>query len=328
YIYLYLSFMIKSIVKGYVAGRKQRPDMIWASSPPIFVGLAGWILAKLLRARFALDIRDIWPASAVAAGQISDSGFAFKVGKRLEKFLYGRADVISCVAVPMQEYIQQYTDTAVEVVYNGVEVNSLGHSLSKDNMLDQFSSNEKSKKILYAGNFGHVQQLDLLIDAVADIRDRELQQKWEVFFLGGGAKEEKLEEIFRSHGLTEVVHFLDPVPKEEVFDYLQAADVLFIHLQDSEVLRLTIPSKVFDYMLANRPLLAGIHGEGRKIIDAVEGNYIFDSGSEESLKQAFKALDESITENGYPDNASTVVEQYSRKRQAKGVNRMFELAVN
>src|SRR5699024_4735202 len=228
YIYLYLSFMIKSIVKAYVAGRKQRPDVVWASSPPIFVGLAGWVIAKLLGARFALDIRDIWPASAVAAGQISDSGLAFKVGKRLEKFLYGRADVISCVAVPMQEYIQQYTDTAVEVVYNGVEVNSLGHSLSKDNILDQFSSNEKSKKILYAGNFGHVQQLDLLIDAVADLRDRELQQNWEVFFLGGGAKKEKLEALVRSHGLTEVIHFLDPVPKEEVFDYLQAADVLFI----------------------------------------------------------------------------------------------------
>src|SRR5699024_8701806 len=111
-----------SIWKGVAVGRKQKPEVVWASSPPIFVGLSGWMVAKLLGARFALDVRDIWPDSAVAAGQISDSGFAYKVGRWIEQFLYRNADVISCVATPMQQYIQQYTDTDVEVVYNGVEV--------------------------------------------------------------------------------------------------------------------------------------------------------------------------------------------------------------
>src|SRR5699024_8433200 len=326
YIYLYLSFMIKSIVKGYLAGRKQKPDVIWASSPPIFVGLSGWVVAKLLGAKFALDIRDIWPASAVAAGQISDSGFAYTMGRWMEKFLYRSADVISCVATPMQQYIRQYTSIKVEVIYNGVEVpaDSMDSSSVDADVLEETSTTNGSHKILYAGNFGHVQQLDLLIDAVADLRDTGLQQNWEVFFLGGGAKKEKLKELVRSHGLTERIHFLDPVPKEEVFDYLQAADVLFIHLQDSEVLRLTIPSKVFDYMLANRPLLAGIEGEGKDIINAVEGNYIFKPGSKKSLKQALKALDASIAEHGCPDNASAVVKRYSRKRQSEGVNRLFK----
>lgn len=329
YIYLYLSFMIKSVIKGYSVGRKQKPDVVWASSPPIFVGLAGWMLAKLLGCGFALDIRDIWPDSAVAAGQISDSGFAYKVGRWMEKFLYRHAEVITCVATPMKEYIEQYTDTEVEVIYNGVEISADGEANSKnDNRLEEYSSLKDSKKILYAGNFGHVQQLDLLIEAFAEIDREELNRDWELFFVGGGAQEENLTALVESLDLADRVHFLGFVPKQEVFGYLRSADVLFIHLQDSEVLRLTIPSKVFDYMLADRPLLTGIHGEGKEIIESVDGNVTFESGNKVSLVRAIKELDKTIYQNGSPDNASTVKETYSRESQSQKLNRILHETFN
>lgn len=326
YIYLYLSFMIKSIFKGYTVGKRQKPNVVWASSPPIFVGLAGWILAKLLRTSFALDIRDIWPDSAVAAGQISDSGFAFKVGKWMEKFLYRNADVVTCVATPMQQYIQQYTDTKVEVVYNGVAVSANitenGHAAS--NRLEEPATAKDAKKMLYAGNFGHVQQLDLLIEAFAELDAEELNGKWELFFVGGGAKEEKLKNLVKAYDLDKQVHFLGFVPKTEVFSYLKSADALFIHLQDSDVLRLTIPSKVFDYMLADRPLLTGIYGEGKDIIESVEGNFTFKSGNKEDLKQMMSRMDQSISKNPFPSNAVKVKETYSRKNQSKKLNRLLK----
>lgn len=325
YIYLYLSFMVKSVVQGYKVGRKQKPNVIWASSPPIFVGLAGWLLAKLLGARFALDIRDIWPDSAVAAGQISDSGFSYKVGRWMEKFLYNNADLITCVARPMREYIQELTDVDVEVIYNGVEVSAdeNGNRTVKDGRLTEQATLADSRKILYAGNFGHVQQLDLLVEAFAEIDTNQFQEDWEIFFVGGGAKEESLSSLVKSHDLSDRVHFMGFVPKQEVFDYLKSADVLFIHLQDSEVLRLTIPSKVFDYMLADRPLLAGIHGEGKEIIDSVEGNAIFKSGNKQSLIKALKELDQAIGQNGSPDNASKVRKKFSRESQSKKLNKIL-----
>jgi glycosyltransferase involved in cell wall biosynthesis len=330
YIYLYLSFLVKSVLKGYSVGYKQKPDVVWASSPPIFVGLAGWLLAKLLGVSFALDIRDIWPDSAVAAGQLSDSGFAYKVGRGLEKFLYRHADVITCVAQPMKDYIQQFTDTGIEVIYNGVEVSADQNEIptGKTDHLEEAASSESSKKILYAGNFGHVQQLDLLIDAFADIDTGALQEEWELFFVGGGAKEEGLTSLVESYELTDKIHFLGFVPKKDVFDYLKSADVLFIHLQDSEVLRLTIPSKVFDYMLADRPLLAGIHGEGKEIIDSVEGNAIFKSGNKQSLIKAWKELDQTTNPNGLPENAAKVRKKFSRESQSKKLNIIFEEEFN
>lgn len=328
YIYLYLSFFFKSIFKGLRIGLKQKPDVVWASSPPIFVGLAGWVLAKMLSANFALDIRDIWPDSAVAAGQISDSGFSYKVGRQLEKFLYRHADVITCVATPMQKYIQEYTDTEVEVIYNGVELSSNGIGESNNlesSILNNWTTYKTSKKILYAGNFGHVQQLDLLIDAFAEIQNEDLEEEWEIFFLGGGVQKENLEQKIILNNISEKIHLLNPVPKEDVFDYLISADVLFIHLMDSEVLRLTIPSKVFDYMLANKPLLAGIYGEGKNIIENIDGNITFRSGDQEHLKEAFKEMDQKISGiSGRLNNAQTVKAKYSRESQSKKLHRIFK----
>jgi glycosyltransferase involved in cell wall biosynthesis len=326
YIYIYLSFLIKSVFRGFIVGLKQKPEIIWASSPPIFVGLAGWILSKVLGAGFALDIRDIWPDSAVAADQISDSGFAYKVGKTIEKFLYKHADLITCVAEPMKRYIQTYTETDIHIIYNGVDVDKLDvrDIDGSTNILNKYATNSEAKKILYAGNFGHVQELDLLIKAVYELDIANLNNAWEVFFLGAGAKETYLRELVESMELKGQIHFLDPVPKEEVFDYLQAADALFIHLQDSEVLRLTIPSKVFDYMLANRPLLSGIYGEGREIIGSVEGNFVFDSGSKEQLQKSLKKLDKAISINGTPENAIKVRSRFSRKNQSKKLHAILQ----
>lgn len=326
YIYLYLSFMAKSIIKGYSVGKQQKPDVVWASSPPIFVGLAGWVLAKLLRAEFALDVRDIWPASAVAAGQISDSGFAYRAGRWMEKFLYKQADLITCVAGPMKRYIRGYTSTNVEIIYNAVEVSAGASEKDKslNNRLEELTASGEVKKILYAGNLGHVQQLDLLVEAFDELKAKSLSHEWEVFFLGGGAQKENLVDLVESRELKDVFHFLDPVPKEEVFEYLKSADVLFIHLMDSEVLRLTIPSKVFDYMLADRPLLTGIHGEGKKIIQSVDGNVLFQSGSKESLIHAIKKLDEAITIQDHPENAKRVMNKYSRRNQASKLDQSLK----
>src|SRR5699024_10937576 len=159
-------------------------------------------VAKLLGARFALDVRDIWPDSAVAAGQISDSGFAYKVGRWIEQFLYRNADVISCVATPMQQYIQQYTDTDVEVVYNGVEVSAdaNGSSSVDANALEEAASSNGSHKILYAGNFGHVQQLEVLINAYAEL-EAGVVKNLSLYFLGGGARKKNLVTLVEEHNL-------------------------------------------------------------------------------------------------------------------------------
>jgi hypothetical protein len=89
------------------------------------VGLSGVALSRLFRVPLVLDIRDIWPASAVGTGQISAQGRAYRYGEKMEKYVYDRAVHITCVARPMQEYIHTKTETPVTVGYNGTRASDV-----------------------------------------------------------------------------------------------------------------------------------------------------------------------------------------------------------
>lgn len=330
YIYLYLSFMLKSIFTGLWVGWQSKPDILWATSPPLFAGMAGWVVARILGARFVLDIRDVWPDSAVAAGQLSQSGIGYGVGRWMEKFLYRHADLISCVAEPMKEYIKKHTDTPVEVVYNGMDLAGMPETLTIDESghspLESATSRSGSRKIVYAGNFGHVQQIDILVEAMWKLGG-SLNHDWEVFLIGDGAQKSALLELVKEYGLTDVIHFIDPVPKVEVFGYLKSADLLFIHLMDSEVLRLTIPSKVFDYMIVDRPMLVGIRGQGEQIVSSKYGNTTFRPGDLDDLISSLENIDSNIdTYLRKVSNSDLIREIYNRKAQSEKLNtRIMEM---
>ena len=108
YLKHYLSFIPGSIKAAKKLKRNGwKPDVIWVSSPPLFTGISGWIIKKIMKAPFIFDIRDIWPDTAVAAGQLSETGKAYKVGRFLELFLYKRADRLTCVSTPMKKYLDE-----------------------------------------------------------------------------------------------------------------------------------------------------------------------------------------------------------------------------
>jgi len=110
YILHYLSFMISSLIYG-LLNTDSTYDYIIVSSPPLFIGVSGLILSKVKRAKYILDVRDIWPDSAVSTGQLSDDGFLYKFSKKLEKFLSsgpsdGLLSSYSCVYV-MKNYLKR-----------------------------------------------------------------------------------------------------------------------------------------------------------------------------------------------------------------------------
>jgi len=91
----YTSYMISSLVKGMIV---TKPDVIVATSPPIFAALSALIVAKLRRVRFILDVRDIWPESAIQMGSVN-SRLVIKILEYVEQSLYKNADQI-VVATP------------------------------------------------------------------------------------------------------------------------------------------------------------------------------------------------------------------------------------
>jgi glycosyltransferase involved in cell wall biosynthesis len=285
YIRHYTSFMVGSAWLG-VKQRLTRwkPDVIWASSPPLFVGLSGVALSRLCRVPLVVDIRDIWPASAVGAGQLAAAGRACRFGERMEQYVYDRAAHITCVARPMQDYIRTKTETPVTVVYNGVKASDVADEPGRHR------SSTEDRTLLYAGNLGRAQQLDLLIRAWANVHGRNGHGRWTMKLLGTGAVEHDLKQLARQLGADDSIVFAPPVSRRDAAREMTRAAALSVSLQPDKVFERTIPSKVFDCMAAGRPILAGVAGEGREILESTGANICYRPGDREDLERSLERL--------------------------------------
>lgn len=319
YIRHYSSFMVGS---SWLGSRRRlsrwKPDVIWASSPPLFVGLSGAVLSRLFGVPLVLDVRDIWPASAVGTGQLSQGGRAYRIGTRMEQYVYDKAAHITCVARPMQEYIRSRTKTPVSIVYNGTMACDIVESGS--NLCSQ-----DEHVLLYAGNLGRAQQLDLLIRAWASVSGQNGASRWMVRLLGSGASEGYLRELAVDLGVADRVKFCSPVSRPESIQQMRDAAVLCVSLQANGAFERTIPSKVFDCMAQGKPVLAGIAGEGRRLLESTGANLCYDPGDQQGLERALHRLMREyvgLRALAY-DNAKLIRREYTRERAVEALERVL-----
>lgn len=284
YISHYLSFMFGAIKAA--ARHKGKFDVVWASSPPLFTAIAGLVIARARKARFCLDIRDIWPESAVVAGQISGSGMLFKSAKVAEKVLYQVADLITCVARPMAAHIKSIAPKQEPlVIYNAIPAAMVAKEPS---IADVANS---CVKILYIGNMGFCQNLSLVVKAAVILRQRKIENIRFVL-VGSGVEKNMIEKMVADKGLDNV-EILPVVAKQEAIRLMSEAQGLMLHLKDDGTMDKTIPSKVFDYMAAGRPILFGLKGEARDILFESGGNLYYDPANASQLaEQAIKLRDD------------------------------------
>mgnify|MGYP001466655791 CR=1 FL=1 len=271
YVTHYLSFMVAAMLGGLFRGG--RADVVMATSPPLFVGVSGWVVARLKRARFVLDIRDIWPDSAVTTGHLSREGRMFRWAKWLELWLYRRADLITCVATPMAEYIRGFVpEKRVVIIYNGVQEKFLERP-SVEHTENRLQLDPSRLNIVYVGNMGYCQALGVVVEAARKLQDAG-DDRFRFYLVGGGVELEHLKALREQYRLRNL--FIPGlVPKGEALRLVHDASAMFLQLKDDPTMEKTIPSKVFDYMVGGRPILFGIEGEGREILESVAGNLRF-----------------------------------------------------
>jgi glycosyltransferase involved in cell wall biosynthesis len=322
YLRHYLSFVRGSLRLGWRVWREGwRPDVIYASSPPLFVGLSGRVLSMLFRCPWVFEVRDIWPAAAVSAGQLRADSRAYRLGQRMERYLYRHADHLTCVAAPMRDYLVQQTERPVTVVYNGIATDSITAV-----PVSSHPPENSPRVLLYAGNLGHVQQLDLLLEAMAQLSHEADLRGWQVQILGTGAQHENLRRLADQLHLDDRVRFLPTVTRDEAARRLSGADLLYLHLMHDETMERTIPSKLFDYLLAARPILAGLAGEGTQILASTGANVVFPPGDLAALKAS---LLHAIRHYGElnchaEDNRQLVLSRFTREQAACVLRGVFQ----
>ena len=283
----YASFMIGAVARAAVMRLGAwRPDIVWTTSPPLFSGVAGAIVARLFAAPHVLDIRDLWPDAAVAVGELNHGGRAFSIGKALEAWCYRHSAALTCTSTAQQTALLERSGKRATLVYNGVPAHMITDSLVRS----------PARRIAYAGNIGLAQGIEHLVRAVAQVYPVLVDHGWTVEIVGRGGRQHAVEDLITALNLDAIVQIHKPMPKQDVMEWLAGSAILFLNLVDGETFASAIPSKIFDYLAVKRPILAGVAGEAREILERTGANHCVAPGSVDGIAAGLVHMIESYSE--------------------------------
>ena len=244
--------------------QRSRPDAVIAMSPPLTLGLAGWIAARARRVPYVFNVQDVFPDVAVEVGAITDAR-VIRLLRWLERFTYRRCDAVTVLSDDLRDNLvakvgEGRADT-IRVIPNFVDTDLIVPEGRGESYRREFGLGDRTV-VMYAGNLGFSQPLELMIEAARRHRhDDDL-----VFVVnGGGSGRPGLEEA--AADLDNVV-FVDLQPRTRLPEVLAAADIHVIALRQG-LARASVPSKLYSILAAGRPVLASID-EGTEVARVVE----------------------------------------------------------
>lgn len=280
-VFAFLSFMVTSVFRALTV---RKVDLVMGTSPPIFQCLSAWLVALVKRRPFLLEVRDLWPEFAIDMGVLKNPVLIW-FSRRLEMFLYNRADHILVNSPAYREYLlgKGIADRKISVIPNGVDPREFDPDDDGGGFRDEIGVSRDAFVAAYVGALGMANDIPTILRAASRVKERAR----EVVFLivGDGKERQKLEEMARREGLKNV-RILGAVPKRRVPEVLAAANVVLATLMDIPMFRTTYPNKVFDCMAAGRPIIIGIDGVIRKVVESAGGGVSVPPGDDEAIADA------------------------------------------
>jgi glycosyltransferase involved in cell wall biosynthesis len=249
-----------------VAGaRAPRPDVVVASSPSLPSAAAAAALARARGARFLLEVRDLWPDSAIAMGLVRDRR-TIALARRMETYCYRRADRIVALTEGIRDGIvaKGVSPARITLITNGVDLEIPPATPNGDGSAAGPAAAPDGRFVaMYVGAHGTYSSLETVLDAADHLRDDDVR----LVLVGGGDRKPALvDEAGRRH--LDNVAFVDPVPKREVPGWLARADACLLPYQDNALFAGALPNKAFDYLGAARPIVAAApRGELTRMVE-------------------------------------------------------------
>jgi glycosyltransferase involved in cell wall biosynthesis len=243
-----VSFAIGAIIQGTI--RRERPDVVIGVSVHPLAALAGYVIARLRRARFFVEVTDLWPETLIQFGRLRRGSLAARLMLGLERFLYRRAERILMLWRDTRDYVESIGVPAEKIVWlpHGVE-------LARYEGLTAYEGAPRPPfRVVYLGSFVSGMSLDTIIDAAAELKSRG-RRDIEFRLVGAGTQRDELIERATSLSLDNVT-FPDAVPKAEIAQVLNQADAFIYGLQDLPLYQYGMSTnKVMDYLASARPIV-------------------------------------------------------------------------
>lgn len=316
----YLSYMATAALAGLLLARGNY-EAIYATSPPLFVGGAALALSYLRGIPLVFEVRDLWPESAVAMGELNNPK-AMALAEWLEKACYHRAKKIVVVTQGIFNRLVErgYADK-LALIPNGANVELFQHRSEAGPGLRTKLGLQEKFVVIYAGIHGLAQGLETLLEAAAQLVPHP---DIHFLFVGEGPVKQEIVNLAHKRHLTNLT-FLPEAPREQMPDFLSAAHVAVVPLRRLDLFQGALPSKMFDAWACQCPTLVTIDGEARQaVIQAQAGLYV-EPENPAALVEAILQLksDPAICRQMGLSGRRTVIECYSRQVQAQQLRRLL-----
>ncbi|MUV85096.1 glycosyltransferase [Natronomonas sp. CBA1123] len=277
-------------------------DIVLATSPQPFAGLAGFTIARLRRVPFVFEIRDLWPESLVAMGEVDNTAVISVLGT-ISNFLYTHADRVSVVAPGMKETVVEAGADPDDV---WLHTNGIDHTFfARENAggIDETELFEDNFVLSYIGTVGKAQGLDVVLDVAEQLQATDKYDDILFAFIGFGSRYNDLAQRAEARNLDNIA-FLGRRPMSEVPNYLHHSDAAFIHTESEEAFETMIPMKLYEALGAGLPVVLGASGDAVEILSRADAGIAATPGDADAILEAVKELRENpgkrqaFSENG------------------------------
>jgi colanic acid biosynthesis glycosyl transferase WcaI len=248
-----LSFALSSLLGGLFTGPA---DWVVVVSPPLQLGLTGWLLSLVKRAPLFFHIQDLVPDAAVATGMLRENSLAVRLARAVERFVYRRAQSIGVICEGFAENLvaKGVPEDKVVVFPNYLDIDSIRPMERNSDFRRRHGIELEQFLVMYSGSVALKQGLHTFVMAASKLQ----QQKNIVFCLiGEGPYLDDLKSL-ASELCVNNIRFLPLQPREQLAEQLAAADLLVI-TQRRSVTDIVFPGKLLYYMAAGRPILAAVN---------------------------------------------------------------------
>tara|TARA_B100000925_G_C21970220_1_gene457517 strand:+ start:76 stop:1290 length:1215 start_codon:yes stop_codon:yes gene_type:complete len=279
----YLSFALSSLFYGLFFAN--RPDVIYVYQPPLTVVISAVVIKLFRRIPTVLDIQDMWPDTLKATGMISNTYLLAFISK-ICNLVYSSVTKIVVLSPGFKKLLidRGVPNSKVKVIYNWADEEAIRNT---SNEPPEEIANIKGFKILYAGNVGQAQRLEVVLGAANILKDNFPEIQFVI--LGEGLQLESLKKQADNKKLKNVT-FLPPVSMKRVGQFLSSADALLIHLNSDPLFEITIPGKTQAYMAIGKPIIMGVSGDASNLVAKADCGVSFEPENSSALAEAAKDL--------------------------------------
>ncbi|MBC7643953.1 MAG: glycosyltransferase family 4 protein [Thermoleophilia bacterium] len=275
----YVTFAVTSLVRG---GTLPRPDVIWASSPPLSIASVGRALARRFGRPWVFEVRDLWPETASAAGLLGEDTALYRTIDRLARTYAREADGVLVPTPILAEQVKEHGARDVSLVTGVIEDHPPDPAV-RAAMRERLGVRDQDCLFAYVGSHGIIYGLDRLLDAaeiaanqraaaIASGEAADDASAIRIVLAGDGSARETLAVRLAERPIAGVT-MLGPVPKADVFDILAGADVGLHILKPAPLFEGALPTKALEYLGAHLPFITTVPGLPKSVALASGGGF-------------------------------------------------------